>query len=68
MKKNKITINGSTIEYADGDKDSVIINGKKYPKEKAKQIMDSVKVDIEKIKDLDIKLNANKKELSIQTK
>ncbi|MEG0760038.1 PspC domain-containing protein [Chryseobacterium sp.] len=68
IEKNKITINGSTIEYADGDKDSVIINGKKYPKEKAKQIMDSVKVDIEKIKDLDIKLNANKKEISIQTK
>lgn len=68
IEKNKITINGSTIEYTDGDKDSVIINGKKYPKEKAKQIMDSVKIDFEKMKDLDIKLNANKKELSIQTK
>lgn len=68
IEKNKITINGSTIEYTEGDKDSVIINGKKYPKEKAKQMMDSVKVDFEKIKDVDIKMNANKKEISIQTK
>ena len=30
--------------------------------------MDSIKIDLEKMKDLDIKLNANKKELSIQTK
>ena len=29
IEKNKITINGSTIEYNENDKDSVIINGKK---------------------------------------
>lgn len=30
--------------------------------------MDSVKIDLEKMKDLDIKLDATKKQVSIQTK
>ena len=34
IEKNKITINGSTIEYTDGDKDSVIINGKNILKKR----------------------------------
>ncbi|WP_312076842.1 PspC domain-containing protein [Chryseobacterium sp.] len=68
IEKNKININGTTIEYTEGDKDSVIINGKKFPKEKAKQMMDSVKVNLDNIKDLDIKLDANKKQVSIKTK
>ncbi|MDF2553315.1 MAG: PspC protein [Chryseobacterium sp.] len=68
IEKNKITINGSTIEYNENDKDSVIINGKKYPKNQADKIMDTMKMDIEKMKDVDIKIKDGKKEFSIKTK
>ncbi|MDF2933256.1 MAG: PspC protein [Chryseobacterium sp.] len=68
IEKNKITINGSTIEYNENDKDSVIINGKKYPKNQADKIMDTMKMDIDKMKDVDIKIKDGKKEFSIKTK
>ncbi|UFH31761.1 PspC domain-containing protein [Chryseobacterium sp. C-71] len=68
IEKNKISINGSTIEYSDSDRDSVIINGKKYQKDEAKKIMDTMKMNIDKIKDVDIKIKDGKKEYSIKTK
>ena len=68
IEKNKISINGSTIEYSDNDKDSVIINGKKYQKNEAKKIMDTMKMNIDKMKDVDIKIKDGKKEFSIKTK
>ncbi|MCX8532887.1 PspC domain-containing protein [Chryseobacterium luquanense] len=68
IEKNKISINGSTIEYSDNDKDSVIINGKKYQKDEAKKIMDTMKMNIDKMKDVDIKIKDGKKEYSIKTK
>ena len=68
IEKNKISINGSTIEYSDSDKDSVIINGKKYQKDEAKKIMDTMKMNIDKMKDVDIKIKDGKKEFSIKTK
>jgi phage shock protein PspC (stress-responsive transcriptional regulator) len=68
IQKNKISINGSTIEYSDNDKDSVIINGKKYQKNEAKKIMDTMKMNIDKMKDVDIKIKDGKKEFSIKTK
>jgi phage shock protein PspC (stress-responsive transcriptional regulator) len=68
IEKNKISINGSTIEYSDNDKDSVIINGKKYQKNEAKKIMDTRKMNIDKMKDVDIKIKDGKKEFSIKTK
>lgn len=68
IEKNKISINGSTIEYNSNDKDSVIINGKKYQKEEADKIMDTMKMDIDKMKDVDIKIKDGKKEFSIKTK
>jgi len=67
IEKNKITINGKTIEYDSNNKDSVIINGKKVSKEVAEKIGDSMKVDFEKLKDLDIKIKDGKKEISIKT-
>lgn len=67
IEKNKITINGKTIQYDENNKDSVIINGKKVSKEEAKKITDSMKVDFEKIKDVDIKIKDGKKEISIKT-
>ena len=61
IEKNKISINGSTIEYSDNDKDSVIINGKKYQKNEAEKIMDTMKMNIDKMKDVDIKIKDGKK-------
>ncbi len=68
IEKNKISINGSTIEYSDNEKDSVIINGKKYQKDEAKKIMDTMKMNIDKMKNVDIKIKDGKKEFSIKTK
>ncbi len=68
IEKNKISINGATIEYSDNDKDSVIINGKKYQKNEAEKIMDTMKMNIDKMKDVDIKIKDGKKEFSIKTK
>ncbi|WP_333597131.1 PspC domain-containing protein [Chryseobacterium flavum] len=69
IEKNKISVNGSTIEYNSDDKDSIIINGKKVPNNQAKQVIDSVSSDIKKMnKDVDIKIKDGKNEISIQTK
>nr|WP_315029584.1 PspC domain-containing protein [uncultured Chryseobacterium sp.] len=69
IEKNKITVNGSSIEYNSDDKDSIIINGKKVPNNLAKKVIDSVASDIKKInKDVDIKIKDGKNEISIQTK
>lgn len=71
IEKNKITVNGSTIEYnANEDSDSIIINGKKVPSEQADQVIDSMKNSIQKMKGgkIDIKVNEDKNEISIQTK
>ncbi|AZA99596.1 PspC domain-containing protein [Chryseobacterium joostei] len=69
IEKNKITVNGSSIEYNSDDKDSIIINGKKVPNNQAKKVIDSVASDIKKInKDMDIKIKDGKNEISIQTK
>ncbi|BAP32792.1 PspC domain protein [Chryseobacterium sp. StRB126] len=69
IEKNKITVNGSSIEYNSDDKDSVIINGKKVPNNQAKKVIDSVASDIKKInKDVDIKIKDGKNEISIKTK
>ncbi|WP_345992597.1 PspC domain-containing protein [Chryseobacterium sp. Chry.R1] len=68
IEKNKISVNGSTIEYNSNDKDSIIINGKKVPNSKAEKIMDSVKSDIKKKGKVDIQIKDGKDEISIKTK
>lgn len=67
IEKNKITINGKTIEYDSRDSDSIIINGKKVSKDKADKVMDSLDLDFKKVKDVDIKIKDGKKEISIKT-
>lgn len=70
VEKNKVTINGATITYSSDDKDSVIINNKKYPKEVAQKMMDSLKVslkDMKKLKDLNISIQEGKDEVTIKT-
>ncbi|MDQ1097036.1 MULTISPECIES: PspC domain-containing protein [Chryseobacterium] len=71
IEKDKITVNGSTIEYNSDDKDSIIINGKKVPESEANKVMDSIKTNIKKSfknGNVDIKLNEGKNEISIKTK
>lgn len=70
IEKNKITVNGSSIEYNSDDEDSIIVNGKKVPSNQADKVIDSMKHSIKKMKggNLDIKVNEGKNEISIQTK
>ena len=61
-----IQSNGNTIVYSSNLKDSVIINGKKYPKEMGeKMIKDSLKNF--KSKDVNIQVKSGKDEISIKT-
>lgn len=65
--KGKIEINGSTIEYNENDEDSIIINGKKYPKEGSSEI---IKKELKKninSDDVNIKIKAGEKEISVKT-
>lgn len=70
IEKNKITVNGSSIEYNSDNEDSIIVNGKKVPSNQAEKVIDSMKHSIKKMKggNLDIKVNEGKNEISIQTK
>lgn len=67
---NKITVNGSTIEYSDDDSDSIIINGKKVPGKQADRVIDSMKSSIRKMKgaNIDFSVDKDKNEITIKTK
>lgn len=69
---NKITVNGSTIEYSDddNDSDSIIINGKKVPSKQADRVIDSMKNSIRKMKgaNIDFSVDKDKNEITIKTK
>ncbi|KFC23034.1 PspC domain-containing protein [Chryseobacterium sp. FH1] len=71
VEKNKININGTTIEYNSDKSDSVKINGKYYSKDSADVVLERMKLD-EKVKksieDLNINIKDGKKEISIKTK
>lgn len=71
--KGKIDINGTTIEYNSNDNDSVIINGKKYPKSTADSIIKrdlknhNQFKDIKDLKNLDILIDENGSKIKIKT-
>ena len=71
--KGKIDINGTTIEYNSNDNDSVIINGKKYPKATADSIIKKDLKNIKELKDmkdlknLDISIDENGSKIKIKT-
>lgn len=71
VEKNKININGTTIEYNSDESDSVKINGKYYSQDSADAVLDRLKVD-EKVKksieDLNINIKDGQKEINIKTK
>ncbi len=71
VEKNKININGTTIEYNSEESDSVKINGKNYSKDSADVVLERMKLydQVKKsIKDLNINIKDGKKEISIKTK
>lgn len=68
IEKNKIKINGSTIQYNSNDEDSVIINGTKMPKAAADKILDSMKLNLRNMENVNISVKDGKKEISIKTK
>ena len=69
IKNNKIIVNGSSIEYNSDDEDSIIIDGKKYPQDKGKVIIDSIKNKVMKSqKGVNISIGEGKDKVSIKTK
>jgi hypothetical protein len=76
IEKSKININGTTIEYNSEDADSVIINGKKYPKVKADSILKGIKdlnnlkdfKELENLKDMNISIKDGESKIEIKTK
>ena len=71
--KGNININGTTIEYNSDDEDSVIINGKKYPKDVADSIIkkdlknhNELK-DVKDLKNLNISIDENGSKIKIKT-
>ena len=65
--KSKITVNGKTWEIIKNSSDSVIINNKKYGKDEAERLMDSLNLKIDELKNVDISIKDGKKEISIKT-
>ena len=58
---------GQSVIISSSNKDSVIVNGKKYPKDVAEKMLDSMKVDFDNLKDVNISIRNGKKEISIKT-
>ncbi len=59
---------GNSIVINSDDKDSIIINGKKYPKSVAEKMLDSMKINKNNLEKVDINIQSGEKEISIKTK
>ncbi len=67
--KGKIEINGVTMEFNDNDGDSVIINGKKFPKDASNTIFkQEIKKSLKEDGNIDIKIKEGEKEVIFKTK
>lgn len=63
--KVSIRANGNKIEYNSKIGDSIIINGKKYPKEKGERMVKDSILNLKNAKDVHIKVKSGKDEISI---
>lgn len=61
-----MTVGGNQISVGNSEEDSVIINNKKYSKQEADRILDSLNINVGKVSDVHIK--SGKKEIIIKTK
>jgi len=57
----------NSIVATSGNKDSMIVNGKKVSKEVGQRMVDSMDVDFKDLKDVNISIKNGKKEISIKT-
>ena len=57
----------TTVEYNSEDGDSIIINGKKYPKKNSDEIIEKALKENKNGENVDIKLKAGDKEISVKT-
>ena len=62
-----IKSNSTTVEYNSEDADSIIINGKKYPKKGSEEIIEKALKENKNGENVDIKLKAGDKEISVKT-
>ncbi|WP_027377143.1 PspC domain-containing protein [Kaistella palustris] len=63
-----INIGKNSIVANSGNRDSMIVNGKKVSKETGKRMIDSMDVDFKDLKNVNISIKNGKKEISIKTK
>ncbi|WP_300675475.1 PspC domain-containing protein [Soonwooa sp.] len=66
IEKNKIKINGNSIEYNSNDDKYIKINGKTYPIDSADDVLDRLKIDKADLKNLDIHIKDGKDEVRIK--
>lgn len=66
IEKNRIKINGSTIEYNSNDENFIKINGKRYPIDSAENVLDRLKIDRNELKDLDINIKNGNNEVKVK--
>lgn len=57
-----------SIVINSSDRDSVIVNGQKVPIKSAEDMLDSMNLDFDNLKDVNISIKNGKKEISIKTK
>ena len=58
---------GNSIQINAEDRDSIIINGRKYPKNVGEQMIDSLNINPANVKNVDINIKNGKKEINIKT-
>ncbi len=59
---------GNSIVINPDNKDSIIINGKKYPKAVAEKTLDSMNINKDNLEKVNISIQSGEKEISIKTK
>ena len=62
-----MNIGKNSIVATSGNKDSMIVNGKKVSKEVGEKMIDSMDIDLKDLKDVNISIKNGKKEISIKT-
>ena len=63
-----VTSGQNSIVVSSDNADSIIVNGKKVSKEEAELMIKRMKIDSDSVKDINISINGEKKEVSIKTK
>ena len=57
----------NSVSVSSSDKDSIIVNGKKYPKKVAEKMLDSLDINLKDLKNINISIKNGIKEISVKT-